>query len=169
MHQNSSNVLLSSILISVRVGVGAKRRLQPPPLSLLYFSFQWWIFWGKWASHIPSEPVWSSGKCWKTYIYLIRPPPPGGGGALTYNGSIYVRPLRPPAFHALPAVPKHIFFIDQPVPKVLRSWNLSFSGFIARSVLYPRKSFRSRSQAPCFGPSSALHAACSRANSLRGY
>ena len=44
----------------------------------------------------------------------------------------YVRPLRPP-FHALPAVPKHIFFIDQPIPKV-RSWSLSFSGFIARSV-----------------------------------
>ena len=73
----------------------------------------------------------------KQCIGYVYPMPGGGGGALTDNGSInlYVRPLRPP-FHALPAVPKHIFFtffIDQPVPKV-RSWNLSFSGFIARSV-----------------------------------
>ena len=64
------------------------------------------------------------------YMLLWR----GGGHSriMAVGPYRYVRPLRPP-FHALPAVPKHIFFIDQPVPKV-RSWNLSFSGFIARSV-----------------------------------
>ena len=34
----------------------------------------------------------------------------GGGGTHVYWQYRYVRPLRPP-FHALPAVPKHIFFI----------------------------------------------------------
>ena len=64
---------------------------------------------------------------------LYQIPRGGGGGALTYNGSI------DPPFHALPAVPKHIFFIDQPVPKAkVRSWNPLVLWFLSL-VLYPRK------------------------------
>ena len=73
---------------------------------------------------------------WKGAVIQSR----GGGGISAYNDEYrYVRPLRPnDDFHALPAVPKHIFFIarrskalifftDQPVPMPIRSWNPQFS------------------------------------------
>ena len=72
-----------------------------------------------------------------------------GGGTHIYWQYVYVRPTRGP-FHALPAVPKDIFFTDQPVQgpfypflRYTVEQNLKFSGFIARS--WANKSVESRS------------------------
>ena len=86
--------------------------------------------------------MWKVSACSLRSLVVIvswADPVPGGGGTHVYLQHVYVRPSRGP-FHASPAVPKDIFFTNQPVQMPFYPFlrytvekNLKFSGFIARS------------------------------------
>ena len=74
----------------------------------------------------------------RCYAEIIEGSYPGGGTHV-YLQHVYVRPSRGP-FHASLAVPKDVFFTNQPVQmpsypflRYTVEKNLKFSGFIARS------------------------------------
>ena len=71
---------------------------------------------------------------------------PGGGGTHVYWQYRYVRPLRPP-FHALPAVPKHIFFIARRSKAYLFHWPTRSYGTQLKSQ-FSRPPFHVKSQFP---------------------
>ena len=70
----------------------------------------------------------------------------GGGGTHVYWQYRYVRPLRPP-FHALPAVPKHIFFIARRSKAYLFHWPTRSYGTQLKSQ-FSRPPFHVKSQFP---------------------
>ena len=72
--------------------------------------------------------------------------PGGGGGTHVYWQYRYVRPLRPP-FHALPAVPKHIFFIARRSKAYLFHWPTRSYGTQLKSQ-FSRPPFHVKSQFP---------------------
>ena len=72
--------------------------------------------------------------------------PGGGGGTHVYWQYRYVRPLRPP-FHALPAVPKHFFFIARRSKAYLFHWPTRSYGTQLKSQ-FSRPPFHVKSQFP---------------------
>ena len=81
-----------------------------------------------------------------SYISRAQDKTRGGGGTHVYWQYRYVRPLRPP-FHALPAVPKHIFFIARRSKAYLFHWPTRSYGTQLKSQ-FSRPPFHVKSQFP---------------------